>query len=401
MLASLLCCIFSTAIDVVWILCVTSPAMVQKKALRSDSSQKVRRKKVPDVDQEHLNYHVEKYARECRAGTVFQMQAYNSLSKSQAIDAHALVELLPLCRALVAVSPTAFIRYTQLRAAIMYVVRKHPWAAHQLTTDKPVGDLDGVVSQVADNCLTLLKHLRRLKRPDRFRQAVAKLPQWGAALLRNFCEELQDSGEDSDDECAPLPVQSAPVDTDLELPSTQDIEDMVDDLPSPSPLKGRSQKSQIASRLSPEQDRKAAVSAARLLDEAMAASPIAPKKADVYQQMAEQERVESEASGRAKQQIMKRPAARPKAKTVAKKQKRTAGKPSPETVFEAGSLKLMTYPTGAVAVRMKFAPQSQLFQIKMKTTAEAWNAAEKLKNELESGKVTLGTVLAKKKALQK
>jgi len=86
----------------------------------------------------------------------------------------------------------------------------------------------------------------------------------------------------------------------------------------------------------------------------------------------------------------KKPAAKPR-KTVSL---------SMDMKFEPGSLSLMTYPTGAVAIRMKTGLKKQLLQINLpgKSAAENKPEAEKLKSELEAGQ-TLGYVVAEKAKL--
>ena len=86
----------------------------------------------------------------------------------------------------------------------------------------------------------------------------------------------------------------------------------------------------------------------------------------------------------------KKPAAKP-GKTVSL---------SMDMKFEPGSLSLMTYPTGAVAIRMKTGLKKQLLQINLPGNSAAENKAEaeKLKSELEAGQ-TLGYVVAEKAKL--
>jgi hypothetical protein len=158
-----------------------------------------------------------------------------------------------------------------------------------------------------------------------------------------------------------------------------------------------------------------------LLRAALDSSPVPCTKADIYAGMALAEEAKVSKKPAASKGTCKKFAAadisagmEPASSASSSKQpaaskgtcKKHAAKPrktvslSMDMKFEPGSLSLMTYPTGAVAIRMKTGLKKQLLQINLPGNSAAENKAEaeKLKSELEAGQ-TLGYVVAEKAKL--
>lgn len=393
--------------------------MVQKVANKGSASRRAtapRRVKVPEVDQNHLQHLLLKYVREVGPDESFQLYEYHGLTKQMAANGEAILKCMPLCEALLQAAPSGSVKFTALQQAIRSCSWScRPWsdALRQRFKGKT---LDEVIAQLSDNVITLLKHLRRLRKEDRFRQATQKMQSWQIKQLGRLKDMLSNDSDSEGDQGPTLPTVESKEDVEDDLPSTQDLLRMVDDaaeVRTPSPPKKQSCASSSASSSGAQENpEKAKQSDARrlcsLLAEAQATSPVPCKKAEIYAKMEELDAASDGAPG-SRPQVMKRPAAKSELERVIKAAAKrkiepassaSAEQPTLHSVFEKGTLKLMKYPTGAVAVRMKYGCQKQLLQIKMPTLDESWQKAEALMADLEGGK-TLEAVLAKKKAIVK
>ena len=353
-----------------------SIAMVQKKANQKANTSKAggaNRQVVPDVDLAHLGHGLKKYVEGLGVDAAFKFEEYHSLAATNAVNGAALVKLESLAMAMLKVAPRGHIKYSDLKKAVSSCIAATQSLWKSISQSFPGKSTDEVSGDLADNLMTVLNHVRRLQNQDRFKQAIYKLSAWQVEVLA----KLRDSfcSYDDDETGALAEVATLAYSSDAEsIPATQDLLDMVGGLDS-TPKK---------------QTGSASSSSGYLLRAALDSSPVPCTKADIYAGMELAELVKPSKKPAASKGTCKKPAAKP-GKTVSL---------SMDMKFEPGSLSLMTYPTGAVAIRMKTGIKKQLLQITLpgKSVAENKAEAEKLKSELEAGQ-TLGYVVAEKAKL--
>jgi hypothetical protein len=419
-----------------------SIAMVQKKANQKANTSKAggaNRQAVPDVDLAHLGHGLKKYVEGLGVDAAFKLEEYHSLAATNAVNGAALVKLESLVMAMLKVAPRGHIKYSDLKKAVSSCIAATQSLWKSISQCFPGKSTDEVSGDLADNLMTVLNHVRRLQNHDRFGQAIYKLSAWQVDVLA----KLRDSfgGIDDDDEIGGIAlaeVATLAYSSDAEsIPATQDLVDMLGGMDlTPKKQTGRGSSS----------------SSGILLRAALDSSPVPCTKADIYAGMAlaEEAKVSKKpAAGKgtfkkfaaanisagmepaSSASSSKQPAAskgtckkfaaadisagmelaelaKPSQKPATSKGtcKKPAAKPgktvslSMDMKFEPGSLSLMTYPTGAVAIRMKTGLKKQLLQINLPGNSAAENKAEaeKLKSELEAGQ-TLGYVVAEKAKL--
>ena len=388
-----------------------SIAMVQKKANQKANTSKAggaNRQAVPDVDLAHLGHGLKKYVEGLGVDAAFKLEEYHSLAATNAVNGAALVKLESLVMAMLKVAPRGHIKYSDLKKAVSSCIAATQSLWKSISQCFPGKSTDEVSGDLADNLMTVLNHVRRLQNHDRFGQAIYKLSAWQVDVLA----KLRDSfgGIDDDDEIGGIAlaeVATLAYSSDAEsIPATQDLVDMLGGMDlTPKKQTGRGSSS----------------SSGILLRAALDSSPVPCTKADIYAGMALAEEAKVSKKPAASKGAIKRPAAanisagmEPASSASSSKQpaaskgtcKKPAAKPrktvslSMDMKFEPGSLSLMTYPTGAVAIRMKTGLKKQLLQINLPGNSAAENKAEaeKLKSELEAGQ-TLGYVVAEKAKL--
>jgi hypothetical protein len=382
-----------------------SIAMVQKKANQKANTSKTggaNRQAVPDVDLAHLGHALKKYV-SADAENAFKLEEYHSLAASNAVNGAALVKLESLVMAMLKVAPRGHIKYSDLKKAVSSCIAATQGLWQSISQCFPGKSTDEVSGDLADNMMTVLNHVRRLQNHDRFKQAIYKLSAWQVEVLGRFRNSFGGIHDDETEAMMMSPPTVAYSSDAESIPATQDLVDMVQGLDS-------TPKKQTGSDSS---------SSGILLRAALDSSPLPCTKADIYAGMKLAETPSKKPA--ASQGTLKKPAAggiyagmelaelaKPSKKPAASKgtSKKAAAKPgktvslSMDMKFEPGSLSLMTYPTGAVAIRMKTGLKKQLLQINLpgKSTAENKAEAEKLKSELEAGQ-TLEYVVAEKAKL--
>jgi hypothetical protein len=351
--------------------------MVQKKANQKANASKAggaNRQAVPDVDLAHLGHGLKKYVEALGVDAAFKLEEYHSLAATNAVNGAALVKLESLAMAMLKVAPRGHIKYSDLKKAVSSCIAAIQSLWKSISQSFPGKSTDEVSGDLADNLMTVLNHVRRLQNKDRFKQAIYKLSAWQVDVLAR----LRDSFGSHEDEASMVDeVATLAYSSDAEsIPATQTLCDMVADIDS-TPKK---------------QTGSASSSSGHLLRAALDSSPVPCTKADIYKGMELAELAEIKKKPAASKGTSKKPAAKP-GKTVSL---------SMDMKFEPGSLSLMTYPTGAVAVRMKTGLKRQLFQINLpgKSAAENRAEADQLKSELEAGQ-SLGAVLAMKALIAK
>ena len=388
-----------------------SIAMVQKKANQKANTSKAggaNRQAVPDVDLAHLGHGLKKYVEGLGVDAAFKLEEYHSLAATNAVNGAALVKLESLVMAMLKVAPRGHIKYSDLKKAVSSCIAATQSLWKSISQCFPGKSTDEVSGDLADNLMTVLNHVRRLQNHDRFGQAIYKLSAWQVDVLA----KLRDSfgGIDDDDEIGGIAlaeVATLAYSSDAEsIPATQDLVDMLGGMDlTPKKQTGRGSSS----------------SSGILLRAALDSSPVPCTKADIYAGMALAEEAKVSKKPAASKGTCKKFAAadisagmEPASSASSSKQpaaskgtcKKPAAKPrktvslSMDMKFEPGSLSLMTYPTGAVAIRMKTGLKKQLLQINVPGNSAAENKAEaeKLKSELEAGQ-TLGYVVAEKAKL--
>jgi hypothetical protein len=385
--------------------------MVQKKANQKANTSKAggaNRQAVPDVDLAHLGHGLKKYVEGLGVDAAFKLEEYHSLAATNAVNGAALVKLESLVMAMLKVAPRGHIKYSDLKKAVSSCIAATQSLWKSISQCFPGKSTDEVSGDLADNLMTVLNHVRRLQNHDRFGQAIYKLSAWQVDVLA----KLRDSfgGIDDDDEIGGIAlaeVATLAYSSDAEsIPATQDLVDMLGGMDlTPKKQTGRGSSS----------------SSGILLRAALDSSPVPCTKADIYAGMALAEEAKVSKKPAASKGTCKKFAAanifagmEPANSASSSKQpaaskgtcKKPAAKPrktvslSMDMKFEPGSLSLMTYPTGAVAIRMKTGLKKQLLQINLPGNSAAENKAEaeKLKSELEAGQ-TLGYVVAEKAKL--
>jgi hypothetical protein len=388
-----------------------SYTMVQKKANQKANTSKAggaNRQAVPDVDLAHLGHGLKKYVEGLGVDAAFKLEEYHSLAATNAVNGAALVKLESLVMAMLKVAPRGHIKYSDLKKAVSSCIAATQSLWKSISQCFPGKSTDEVSGDLADNLMTVLNHVRRLQNHDRFGQAIYKLSAWQVDVLA----KLRDSfgGIDDDDEIGGIAlaeVATLAYSSDAEsIPATQDLVDMLGGMDlTPKKQTGRGSSS----------------SSGILLRAALDSSPVPCTKADIYAGMALAEEAKVNKKPAASKGTCKKFAAadisagmEPASSASSSKQpaaskgtcKKPAAKPrktvslSMDMKFEPGSLSLMTYPTGAVAIRMKTGLKKQLLQINLPGNSAAENKAEaeKLKSELEAGQ-TLGYVVAEKAKL--
>ena len=110
---------------------------------------------------------------------------YDRISRNQSIDPKGLVEVLPLLKDLIKVSPSADIHTNPLRSALLKVVCNNP----SVNTSKWNGTVWANIR--CERIGVLLLHMRRLKSSDEVRKAAAKLTSRDLMQLQEVISLIQ------------------------------------------------------------------------------------------------------------------------------------------------------------------------------------------------------------------
>ena len=310
-----------------------------------------RRMPTPQVDMEHLLDVLKEQVRTLGQADAFQLGDYLVISKAQAISGKSLVEQSTFVHKLLGLNDSLLFNYKDLKDAFGEVCKNFP----DLQNSFPVGMRPSLSGKLAEACMTMCTHVRRLKIDQKFQEACKSLSDWQVQKLEAMrlalgVEQQETKGSSRREEAA----QGAKDEDSNSSIATQDLLSM--DLPS---TPGKKRKS-------------------KCLAEAEEVSPVPARKQNLREL-----------------QALKKPAARP-FKRPAAKQKEQQDKLSFN--YKKANLYLMTYKkTTAVAVVAKNV--GQLLQVvKFKDVNKNKKAAERLMGMLQRGS-TLATVLEAKNNL--
>ena len=122
-------------------------------------SKPLRRKSFPNIEQEKLDQCLEDYVRVMGSNQAFNVHEYSHLQAQQAEVPKAIYKLQHLLHALLDVSPTAEIKYANLKQSLIAVCKKFGYDTLQAHFQ---GQKEHVPGTCADALLVLLKHWRRI-----------------------------------------------------------------------------------------------------------------------------------------------------------------------------------------------------------------------------------------------
>ena len=130
-----------------------------KKKSGSGNPQPKRRKSFPEVDQNALDDALDSHIRQVGVKEALNLMDYRHLQPQQAEIPRAIFKLHPLIKALVQVSPSAEIKYRNLKHSLTVAV--HKFGAELLNQYWEV-EASLLPGRAADSILVLLKHWRRV-----------------------------------------------------------------------------------------------------------------------------------------------------------------------------------------------------------------------------------------------
>lgn len=132
---------------------------VRKRAAGAGNSAPQKRQGFPDVNQDGLDEAIDNYIRVVGVKEGMNLFEYINLQPQQAENAKAMFKLHPLIKALLGVSPTAEIKYKNLKQAMAVAVQKF---GHELLSKHWKVEASMLAGRAADSMLVLLKHWRRV-----------------------------------------------------------------------------------------------------------------------------------------------------------------------------------------------------------------------------------------------
>jgi hypothetical protein len=190
----------------------------------------------------------------------FQFGSYYNKPASNAVVGPELASMMDLIGKIVAVAPSADLKYIPMKDAFGKLLLK----SKDLMGVFPNKDINAISSDLANSLMTVCNHARRLKEDIRWQQAIAKCNSHEIAQLKKIRGFFKNSQTDGDDDA---------------LPATQDILDQAD-----------SQISEAESlHLPASQDYDVEVEQSdvdSLLQEALNTKPVPTKKDDIAQAVA-------------------------------------------------------------------------------------------------------------------
>ena len=132
----------------------------------------------PQVDMEHL-HDVLKEEVKALGQEAFQLSDYLTMTKSQAINGKCLVEQSPFLHKLLAVNDSLLWNYKDLKEAFGQVCKDFP----DLKNAFPVNMRPTLSGKLAEACMTMCTHVRRLKIEQKFQEACKSLSDWQVQKL--------------------------------------------------------------------------------------------------------------------------------------------------------------------------------------------------------------------------
>lgn len=314
-----------------------------------------KREKTPEVDAELLADTLQKVIQTEGVQGAFNFGCYHGAEKSMTIQGPVLSTHKNFLGSLARVEPTLTFKYSMLKSILNGLLKKFP----DVRSRWPIHLHEHVGGDLAVSIMTLCTHARRLKNEEKFRQACSKCTEiqiQDLIAIRSFAND--DPEDEEQHPQIPLPLdyrrfgrstscdpKSSQSNAD-DLPNTQEIlDEQVPETPTDpcTPLKGPCSPKPCGT---PD-----------LLKDAQAVSPIPSRKQEIRNVI----------------NLMKKPAA---AKDNCKKKPSTSrSSPSTSSMSRSRStgsksfnpatdeLHLMTYPTGAVAIRVKNGMQLIQFKI--------------------------------------
>ena len=118
-----------------------------------------KRQGFPDVSQDDLEEAIDNHIRVIGVKEGMNLLEYINLQPQQAENAKAIFKLHPLIKALLVVSPTAEIKYKNLKQALTVAMQKF---GHELLSKHWKVEAGMLAGRAADSVLVLLKHWRRV-----------------------------------------------------------------------------------------------------------------------------------------------------------------------------------------------------------------------------------------------
>lgn len=145
-----------------------------------------RRLPTPQIDMEHLLDVLKEQVRTLGVSEAFQFGEYMSIQKSQAINGKALVAMGQFVYKLLAVNELLLFNYRDLKDGFAQVLRDFP----DVKQSFPVEMRSVLSGKLAEACMTLCTHLRRLKIEQKFIEACKHLSDWQVKKLQEMREAV-------------------------------------------------------------------------------------------------------------------------------------------------------------------------------------------------------------------
>ena len=126
----------------------------------------------------------------------FQFGSYYNKPASNAVVGPELASMMGLIEKIVAVAPSADLKYIPMKDAFGKLLLK----SKDLMGVFPNKDINAISSDLANSLMTVCNHARRLKEDIRWQQAIAKCNSHEIAQLKKIRGFFKNSQTDGDDE---------------------------------------------------------------------------------------------------------------------------------------------------------------------------------------------------------
>lgn len=141
-----------------------------------------RRLPTPQIDMEHLQDVLKDQVKTLGVSEAFQFGEYLGIQKSQAINGKALVAMGQFVYKLLAVNELLLFNYRDLKEGFAQVLRDFP----EVKQSFPVEMRSVLSGKLAEACMTMCTHLRRLKVEQKFTEACRHLSDWQVKKLQEL-----------------------------------------------------------------------------------------------------------------------------------------------------------------------------------------------------------------------
>ena len=150
-----------------------------------------RRLPTPKIDMEHLVDVLKEQMRILGVSEAFQLKEYLNMQKSQAINGKALVSLKQFLNKLLALNESLLFNYKDLKEGFSQVIKDFPDLKMSFSIElRPI--LSG---KLAEACMSMCTHMRRLRMEQKFVEACKNLSDWQAKELEELRAAVVDQGE--------------------------------------------------------------------------------------------------------------------------------------------------------------------------------------------------------------